>query len=48
MTNDRVYRGKLSVEEALVELENCSGTQFDPEVVDALVAELAPVALAAA
>src|SRR3954447_7824270 len=48
MTNDRVYRSKLSLEEALVELEDCSGTQFDPDVVDALVAELAPVALAAA
>ncbi len=48
MTNDRVYRSKLSVEEALVELEDCSGTQFDPDVVDALVAELAPVALAVA
>jgi diguanylate cyclase (GGDEF)-like protein len=48
MTNDRVYRSKLSAEEALVELEDCSGTQFDPDVVDALVAELAPVALAVA
>jgi response regulator RpfG family c-di-GMP phosphodiesterase len=36
------------VEQALVELEDCSGTQFDPDVVDALVAELAPVALAVA
>ena len=49
MTNDRVYRRKLTMDAALAELEDCSGTQFDPEVVDALVAELTlPVALKAA
>jgi diguanylate cyclase (GGDEF)-like protein len=40
MTSDRVYRGRLSPEEALAELERCSGTQFDPDVVSALADEL--------
>jgi len=40
MTSDRVYRGRLSPGEALEELERCAGTQFDPEVVDALAEEL--------
>jgi diguanylate cyclase (GGDEF)-like protein/putative nucleotidyltransferase with HDIG domain len=41
MTNDRVYRRKLSLAAALAELEDCSGTQFDPDAVAALVAEMA-------
>lgn len=36
MTSDRPYRNKLSLEQALDELEKCSGTQFDPNVVKAL------------
>jgi diguanylate cyclase (GGDEF)-like protein/putative nucleotidyltransferase with HDIG domain len=40
MTSDRVYRGRLSQEEALAELERCAGTQFDPGVVAALADEL--------
>lgn len=40
MTNDRVYRSKLSDEEALAELERCSGTQFDPEIVAAFAEEV--------
>jgi diguanylate cyclase (GGDEF)-like protein len=44
MTNDRVYRSKLSVEAALEELEACAGTQFDPEAVSALVVEMSPLA----
>jgi HD-GYP domain-containing protein (c-di-GMP phosphodiesterase class II) len=36
MTSDRPYRNKLSLEQALEELEKCSGTQFDPNVVKAL------------
>jgi HD-GYP domain-containing protein (c-di-GMP phosphodiesterase class II) len=48
MTSDRVYRESISVEDALVELERCAGTQFDPRVVAALVSEvgLVPAALA--
>ena len=40
MTSDRVYRGRLSPDEALAELERCAGTQFDPGVVNALAEEL--------
>jgi diguanylate cyclase (GGDEF)-like protein/putative nucleotidyltransferase with HDIG domain len=40
MTSDRVYRGRLSQEDALAELERCAGTQFDPGVVAALADEL--------
>ena len=41
MTSDRVYQSRLSTEEALAELERCAGTQFDPELVAALVEEVA-------
>jgi HD-GYP domain-containing protein (c-di-GMP phosphodiesterase class II) len=41
MTTDRSYRKALSLEEATAELQRCAGTQFDPRVVDALVAVLA-------
>jgi len=40
MTSDRPYREGRSHEDALAELQRCAGTQFDPEVVRALVAEL--------
>jgi HD-GYP domain-containing protein (c-di-GMP phosphodiesterase class II) len=40
MTTDRPYRRALSLEEAATELRRCAGTQFDPRVVDALVAVL--------
>jgi HD-GYP domain-containing protein (c-di-GMP phosphodiesterase class II) len=38
MTTDRPYRKARPVPEALAELHNCSGTQFDPDVVEALIA----------
>ena len=38
MTSDRPYRPGLSMEDALAEIVRCSGTQFDPEVVTAMVA----------
>ena len=41
MTSDRVYRGRLAPLEAVAELDRCAGTQFDPEVVEALSEELA-------
>jgi HD-GYP domain-containing protein (c-di-GMP phosphodiesterase class II) len=40
MTSDRSYRKALPVEVAVEELRTCSGTQFDPQVVDALVTAL--------
>jgi len=40
MTSDRSYRKALPVEQATAELRACSGTQFDPQVVDALLAAL--------
>ena len=40
MTSDRVYRGRLSDDEAIAELARCSGTQFDPDIVAALADEL--------
>ena len=39
MTTDRVYRGRLSHDRAIAELERCAGTQFDPDVVAAFKAE---------
>ena len=40
MTTDRPYRAALPEHEATAELLRCRGTQFDPQVVDALVAVL--------
>jgi HD-GYP domain-containing protein (c-di-GMP phosphodiesterase class II) len=40
MTTDRSYRKALSHEDAVAELRRCAGTQFDPRVVDALLAAL--------
>jgi HD-GYP domain-containing protein (c-di-GMP phosphodiesterase class II) len=37
MRTDRSYRRALAYEAALAELVSCSGTQFDPLVVEALV-----------
>ncbi len=34
MINDRPYKKAKSKEEALKEIEDCSGTQFDPEIVN--------------
>jgi putative nucleotidyltransferase with HDIG domain len=37
MTEDRPYRKGVSQDEAIAELLRCSGTQFDPRVVQALI-----------
>ncbi len=47
MTSDRVYQGRLSDEAALAELARCSGTQFDPAVVEAIGVELGVTAAVA-
>lgn len=36
MTHDRPYRRAWSTDHALIEIERCSGTQFDPTVVESL------------
>ena len=33
MTSSRIYKARKDVPEAIIELESCSGTQFDPKVV---------------
>jgi putative nucleotidyltransferase with HDIG domain len=38
MTTTRSYRNAMSLPEAVAELTRCAGTQFDPRVVEALVA----------
>jgi diguanylate cyclase (GGDEF)-like protein/putative nucleotidyltransferase with HDIG domain len=40
MTSDRSYRSAIGHAAARAELERCSGSQFDPRVVDALIAVL--------
>ena len=37
MTTDRPYRAARSKSEALADLERCAATQFDPDVVTAIV-----------
>ncbi|MDX6523257.1 MAG: hypothetical protein QOI17_770 [Gaiellales bacterium] len=41
MTTDRVYRKAMTGPDAMAELRRCSGTHFDPRVVDVLVAVVA-------
>ena len=38
MTSDRPYRKRRSRIDAISEIEQCSGSQFDPEVVEAFIA----------
>jgi len=40
ITSDRPYSAARSVEEAIAEMRRCSGSQFDPRVVDALIADV--------
>jgi HD-GYP domain-containing protein (c-di-GMP phosphodiesterase class II) len=41
MVSDRPYRSALAATEAVEEVRRCAGSQFDPAVVEALLAELA-------
>jgi hypothetical protein len=40
MTTTRSYRGARTLEEAIVELRRCAGKQFDPDMVEALIAAI--------
>jgi HD domain len=41
MTTDRPYRKRLPLEVVVAELQKCRGTQFDPELIDVVVASVA-------
>lgn len=41
MTTDRPYRKRLPLEVVIAELQKCKGTQFDPDLVDVVVASVA-------
>jgi PAS domain S-box-containing protein len=43
MTSDRPYRAAMTLERAEYELHACAGTQFDPRIIRALLAETASV-----
>jgi HD-GYP domain-containing protein (c-di-GMP phosphodiesterase class II) len=40
MTSDRSYRKALPHEVAIAELERCSGSQFDPAIVEIFLREI--------
>ena len=40
ITSERPYSKARSVEEAVEEMRRCAGSQFDPRVVDALIADV--------
>jgi PAS domain S-box-containing protein len=41
MTSDRPYRPAMTLKRARQELRSCAGTQFDPQTIQALLAEIA-------
>jgi HD-GYP domain-containing protein (c-di-GMP phosphodiesterase class II) len=46
MTTERPYRAARSTDDAVAEVRFCSGSQFDPRVVDALIPHVEPAAAA--
>jgi diguanylate cyclase (GGDEF)-like protein/PAS domain S-box-containing protein len=42
MTSERSYRKAMSKKEAIKELARCSGTQFDPRIIDVFVNQVLP------
>ena len=40
MCSKTPYKGERSVEDAVAELRRCSGTQFDPDIVEVFVRSL--------
>jgi PAS domain S-box-containing protein len=40
MTSDRPYRTAMTPDRAAGELQSCAGTQFDPQIIEALLAEI--------
>jgi HD-GYP domain-containing protein (c-di-GMP phosphodiesterase class II) len=48
MTSDRSYRSRLTPQEAVAELEQCAGSQFDPEIVAVFAREFRRTAAATA
>ncbi len=42
MTSERSYKAAMSHEDAIKEIQRCSGTQFDPAIVDVFVNQVAP------
>jgi len=41
MTTDRPYRRRLPLDTVIAELQKCKGTQFDPELIEVVVASMA-------
>jgi HD-GYP domain-containing protein (c-di-GMP phosphodiesterase class II) len=41
MTTDRPYRKRLPLDVVIAELEKCRGTQFDPALIEVVVASVA-------
>jgi HD-GYP domain-containing protein (c-di-GMP phosphodiesterase class II) len=41
MTTDRPYRKRLPLDVVIAELQKCRGSQFDPDLIDVVVASVA-------